>query len=192
MPRLCLGSSSGSIGAVFTTDCTVDDQGTEQLNPSADGKPSGESLAVEKTVPGWEAAIEWKPMTPDELDTVQRLRGWLGAARLAVVPADLLVCFVRGYSYRKDWAEASCAFLDRCLDWRAEICADTLPQRPPANSKIWSHLQMRVRLKMLNGHIGNYGVSESFRMTVFPLVVKFLPGSVIVWCLQMCQQYLSK
>ena len=59
---------------------------------------------------------------------------WLGPERLSKLPLDLVPCFIRGYAYRMDRAEATCAFLDRCIGWRAEqgadsICSQNLPKR---------------------------------------------------------------
>ena len=43
------------------------------------------------------------------------------------VPHDLLVCFVRGYQYREDWAEASFAFLDRALQVTSGLGSQKAP-----------------------------------------------------------------
>ena len=52
------------------------------------------------------------------------------------LPYDTLVTFVRGYAYRVDWAEASFAYLDRCLKWRRQMdCARILDAPPAAGAR---------------------------------------------------------
>ena len=43
------------------------------------------------------------------------------------VPLDLLVCFLRGYAYRKDWAETVYVELSEALEWRGRAAADSVP-----------------------------------------------------------------
>ena len=43
------------------------------------------------------------------------------------MPLDLLVCFLRGYAYRKDWAETVYVELSQALKWRERAAADSVP-----------------------------------------------------------------
>tara|TARA_B110001452_G_scaffold51895_1_gene39549 strand:+ start:495 stop:1586 length:1092 start_codon:yes stop_codon:yes gene_type:complete len=93
---------------------------------SPGSRPTIDGLGEEVINPDFAASKEWALLKPDELQVVRRLKAWLGNAAFSKLPRDLLVCFVRGYAYRADWAEASFAYLDQCLRWRDGMSADVI------------------------------------------------------------------
>lgn len=93
--------------------------------------PTVEGLLPEKPAPNWQAAPEDIPLTPEELEVCRKVRCWLGTRRFDTIPRDLLLCFVRGYGNREDWAESVCAFLDGCLRWRQTVDADSCVEADP-------------------------------------------------------------
>ena len=103
-------------------------------NGAQDKKPAGarptvDSLGPEVINPSYAARKEWGLLQPDELQVVRSMKRWFGP-EFGTLPIDVLVCFVRGYAYRSDWAEASFAYLDRCLRWRREMSADGIAVQP--------------------------------------------------------------
>ena len=85
--------------------------------------PSVETLLPEPMGIKQPTILEWKPLSPDEIAVLAEIKYWL-PDDFAALPADLLVTFVRGFIYRKDWPCASVAYLDRALRWRAQVGAD--------------------------------------------------------------------
>ena len=55
-------------------------------------RPSKGHIDVE----GDTAAVEWAPLSPEETNVARALREHFGEERYALIPADLLVCFIRG------------------------------------------------------------------------------------------------
>uniref|UniRef100_A0A7S0JEH8 CRAL-TRIO domain-containing protein n=1 Tax=Calcidiscus leptoporus TaxID=127549 RepID=A0A7S0JEH8_9EUKA len=109
--------------------------------PPAASRPTVATLLPEVVKPGWSAAEECLPFCDEEMEIVRKLYQWLGGERVHQTPRDLLACFVRGYAYRADWAEASCAFLDRALTWRAQCGADQMcMQEPPPRRSLFESL----------------------------------------------------
>lgn len=53
------------------------------------------------------AAVEWAPLSPEEANVARALREYFGEERFALIPADLLVCFIRGVCW------------PFCATWRA-------------------------------------------------------------------------
>jgi len=130
---------------------------------SAGPLPTVASLLPEQPPGDWKPAPEWVPLTSEELQVrsplsiatstapstlparhqvCRRLRGWLGAEKFDGLHRDLLMCFVRGYANREDWAESVCAFLVGCLKWRAEVDADTclMAAEPPPQRELFEEL----------------------------------------------------
>ena len=99
---------------------------TAKVHAPPGGRPTIDSLGPEVINPDFAANKEWAMLKPDELQVVRRIKTWLGNTAFSKLPRDLLVCFVRGYAYRADWAEASYAYLDQCLRWRDGMSADVI------------------------------------------------------------------
>ena len=93
--------------------------------------PSVASLAPEKIRDNWQPRADWSPLTTEELRVAAKLREWLGGAEFDALPRDILVQFVRGYSYRDDWHDATGAYLGACLAWRKGHAADSVLLAPP-------------------------------------------------------------
>ena len=113
----------------------------------ADTRPTVDGLAPEVLKPSYLVRGESEPLQEDELEVVRSIKGWLGP-EFGEVPADLLVCFVRGYAYHPEWARASFAYLDRGLRWRKEVGADLLAlelhRMPPKREEFEAFVQARV------------------------------------------------
>jgi len=146
--KLLMLSSMKPIAAAATGLAAVTSMPTElaqqqHATPPSVDRPIEEDIRsrTEVRVPNWEPATESQLLSEKELQVMQKLQNWLGSERLALAPRDLLVCFLRGYSYRVDWAEASCAFLDSCLTWRRKLSADTICLlEPPPKRHLWEEL----------------------------------------------------
>ena len=82
------------------------------------------------------APEEWDPFTEAELEVAAQIATWLGADEWDRLPLDILACFVRGYAYRTDWADAAFAYLHRQIIWRYEEMAAVcrLDAPPPSAS----------------------------------------------------------
>ena len=80
--------------------------------------------------PGWKSVDEWEPFSEAEMATIGKIAPWLGTKRFRAVPYDTLAAFLRGYSYRQDWPEASFVYLDRMLKWRSTYGQDVVLSRP--------------------------------------------------------------
>lgn len=86
-------------------------------------RPTVDTLEQEVILDGWKAPIEWHLLTAEEIACAAAIREWLGGETFSQIPYDLLITFIRGFSYRVDWHSAAFAFLDAALDWRrAEGC----------------------------------------------------------------------
>ena len=132
-------SQLSKIGAVPTS--------TPTLNALRGGAARERSRAptIDELLPDKEASrsdgfvrpAEWEPLTADELRVIEQISAWLGPEEARRLPYDTLVTFVRGYAYRVDWAEASFAYLDRCLKWRRQMdCARILDAPPPDRARM--------------------------------------------------------
>lgn len=102
--------------------------------------PKRSDLLAEEKVKGFVPREEWLPFSEPELQVLATVRRWLGAARFDAVPLDLLVCFVRGYAYRKDWAETVYVELSEALEWRERASADSVLDSPPADRPLFEQL----------------------------------------------------
>jgi len=85
---------------------------------------------AEVTIANWCAADEWAQLSDAELACASSIRQWLGAAAFSALPLDTLVAFIRGYAYRTDWHDASCAYLKAHLTWRREVGCDAVLASP--------------------------------------------------------------
>ena len=105
--------------------------------------PTIETLETERCKPNWSPAVEWAPLTEEELEVIADVRAWLGAAAFNSVGNDQLVCFVRGFAYRQDWARATTAFLAAWLDHRRDFVdgclleGATLPPQRELFEELW-------------------------------------------------------
>ena len=87
------------------------------------------------------APEEWDPFTEAELEVAAQIATWLGADEWDRLPLDILACFVRGYAYRSDWADAAFAYLHRQIIWRyEEMCCGVLLDAPPPERQRWESL----------------------------------------------------
>ncbi|EOD23614.1 hypothetical protein EMIHUDRAFT_116350 [Emiliania huxleyi CCMP1516] len=115
-------------------------------------------------VKGFVPREEWLPFSEPELQVLATVRRWLGAARFDAVPLDLLVCFVRGYAYRKDWAE-------------------TVLDSPPADRPLFEQLYQSGPVgRDKQGHIvelmrlGRLKVSKLFKSFELDAIITQAPG----------------
>jgi len=96
------------------------------------GGPTVDSLRpeAEVAIANWIAEDEGSPLSAAEISCAQALRTWIGAPTFDALPVDMLVTFIRGYSYRTDWHEACCAYLKQHLVWRREVGCDAVLSSP--------------------------------------------------------------
>ncbi|EOD04097.1 hypothetical protein EMIHUDRAFT_453979 [Emiliania huxleyi CCMP1516] len=121
----------------------------------------------------------WLPFSDPELQTLAAVRRWLGAARFDAVPLDLLVCFLRGYAYRKDWAETVYVELSEALEWRGRAAADSVLDSPPADRPLFEQLYQSGPVgRDQQGHIvelmrlGRLKVSKLFKSFELDAIIK--------------------
>lgn len=126
-----LASPSGSPVSYLHTQsrCSTATRG----DPTGGGAvPTVATIQPEQKLPGVPvSAIEWELLDSTELDVLCALKEWAaradsGGLDFHAIPHDLLVCFLRGYSYRSDWARASFAYLHRAMRWRRKERIETL------------------------------------------------------------------
>ncbi|EOD10649.1 hypothetical protein EMIHUDRAFT_452613 [Emiliania huxleyi CCMP1516] len=103
-------------------------------------KPTLDNLLPDVPKKGFAPACEWALLSPPELEVAQKVRAWLGEARFATTPRDLLVTFIRGYAYRADWAECAFVFLERALGWREEVGVGRLVRDPPLDRALFEEV----------------------------------------------------
>lgn len=113
---------------------TVEAGSTPEMSPSSSLSlgpvPTEDSLGEDVVTPGWKSVDEWEPFSEAEMATIGKIAPWLGSKRFRAVPYDTLAAFLRGYSYRQDWPEASFVYLDRMLKWRSTYGQDVVLSRP--------------------------------------------------------------
>ena len=110
--------------------------------------PTRADLLPDPKVKAFTPASEWEPLLNGEVAVLATVREWLGGERFDAVPYDLLMCFLRGYAYRQDWAETVYVELSEALDWRDRHAASSALAHPPPH---------RARFEDLNesGPIGH-------------------------------------
>ena len=131
------GAAAPAKGGAFFAAATTKYGGTP--------KPTTESLRPEKEVAlkreDVVAPEEWDPFTEAELEVAAQIATWLGADEWDRLPLDILACFVRGYAYRTDWADAAFAYLHRQIIWRyEEMRCGALLDAPPPERQRWESL----------------------------------------------------
>ena len=131
------GAAAPAKGGAFFAAATTKYGGTP--------KPTTESLRPEKEVAlkreDVVAPEEWDPFTEAELEVAAQIATWLGADEWDRLPLDILACFVRGYAYRTDWADAAFAYLHRQIIWRyEEMRCGVLLDAPPPERQRWESL----------------------------------------------------
>jgi len=141
--------------------------------------PKRADLLPEEKVKGFVPREEWLPFSDPELQTLAAVRRWLGAARFDAVPLDLLVCFLRGYAYRKDWAETVYVELSEALEWRGRAAADSVLDSPPADRPLFEQLYQSGPVgRDQQGHIvelmrlGRLKVSRLFKSFELDAIIK--------------------
>lgn len=71
---------------------------------------------------------DWIPLTDEEIDVLKQMHRWFKLAQakdsespgFADMPHDVLMAFIRGYSYRPDWPQACFAFVHETVKWRVK------------------------------------------------------------------------